>query len=256
MELFDTHAHFTFPDLEGDVDAVIARSIDAGVTSWITVATEPGELQRTLDLAARFDNMYVALGYHPHHAKDVGEEELALLEQLAELDEVVAVGETGLDYHYTLSEKDLQQQIFRAQLNIAAELTKPVVVHTRNAFDESMEILDEFEGKLKDIVIHCYSGTIEQTQLVLDRGYHVSFTGIVTFKNASEARDAAKMVPLDPLMLETDCPYISPEPVRNQRPNESALMIHTAKKIAEVRGMALEDFAKAVTDTSKRFFGI
>ena len=256
MELIDTHAHFTFSELQDDVDNVLARSIKAGVTSWVTVATEPGGLEKALELAEDHENMHVALGYHPHYAKDVTEDDLSLLKKLAASDSVVAVGETGLDFHYNFSKQDAQKHIFRAQLNIAAELNKPVILHTRNAFDESMAILEEFTGKLKDVVVHCYSGTPQQTQLLLDRGYHISFTGIVTFKKSEETRQAAAMVPLDRLMVETDCPYISPEPVRNQRPNEPALMIHTAKKLAEVKGMELNEFATAVNATSKRFFGI
>ncbi|HEG44746.1 MAG TPA: TatD family deoxyribonuclease [Phycisphaerales bacterium] len=129
MELIDTHAHFTFPELQ------------AGVTSWVTVATEPGGLEKAIDLAEKFENMHVALGYHTHYAKDVTVDDLSQLKQLAASDSVVAVGETGLDYHYNFSKQDAQKDIFRAQLNIAAELKKPVILHTRNAFDESMVIL-------------------------------------------------------------------------------------------------------------------
>ena len=256
MNLIDTHAHFTFDDLASDVEGVLARSVEAGVTSWITVATEPGELERALALAGAHDNMYAVLGYHPHHAEDVSEDDLALLKRLCLSEKVVAVGETGLDFFYEHSPRDVQKGIFRKQLYIAEELTLPVVIHTRDAFDESMEILDEFSGRLKNVVIHCYSGTAEQTKLVLDRGYYISFTGIVTFKKAVEAREAAKLVPLDRMMVETDCPFISPTPVGNQRPNEPALMIHTAKKLAEIKEIQLEDFAEKVTQTSKKFFNL
>lgn len=256
MNLIDTHAHFTFDDLASDVEGVLARSIEAGVTSWITVGTEPGELERALALARAHDNMYAALGYHPHHAEEVSEDDLALLKRLCQDGKVVAIGETGLDYFYEHSPRNVQREIFRKQLCIAEELNLPVVVHTRNAFDESMEILDEFTGRLKNVVIHCYSGTAEQTKLILDRDYYVSFTGIVTFKKAQEARDAAKQVPLDRMMVETDCPFISPAPMRNQRPNEPALMVHTAKKLAEIKEMELEDFAEKVTRTSKKFFNL
>ncbi|MCF7956675.1 MAG: TatD family hydrolase [Phycisphaerae bacterium] len=256
MKLIDTHCHLTFDDLKDDIDGVVARSIKAGVCSWVTVGTEPGELEGVVALTERFENMYAALGYHPHDAKSVTDDDLKNLRKLCAHEKVVAVGETGLDFFYDHSPRQVQKDIFRAHLNIAEELKLPVIIHTRNAFDESMEILDEYKGRLKDVVIHCFSGTEEQTRLVLDRGYHVSFTGIVTFKKAEETREAAKLVPLDRLMVETDCPFISPEPVRNQRPCEPALMIHTARKIAEVKGMSLEDFAENVTETSKKFFNI
>lgn len=256
MNLIDTHCHLTFDDLAGDVDAVIARSIEAGVTSWVTVGTEPGEIEKTVALAEKYDNMYAGIGYHPHGAKEVTDEDMVRLRKLCANPKVVAVGETGLDYFYDHSPREIQKEIFREHLSIAEQLSMPVIVHTRDAFDESMDILDEFKGRLKNVVIHCFSGTEKQTMLVLDRGYHVSFTGIVTFKKAEEARQAAGLVPVERMMVETDSPFISPTPVRNQRPCEPALMIHTAKKIAEVKEMDIEDFAEKVTKTSKKFFNI
>jgi TatD DNase family protein len=140
-------------------------------------------------------------------------------------------------------------------LEIAAELALPVIVHSRNAFDDTMAILNEFSGKLKNVVVHCFSGTADQAELILQKGYHISFTGIVTFtKKVNETIEAAKLVPLDKMMAETDCPFISPEPVRNRRPCEPAFMVHTARKLAELKGMDFEDFAREVTATSKIFF--
>ncbi len=254
MELIDTHAHLTFSELEENIDAVVARSIDAGVTSWITVGTDPDQVKKVLALVPKYDNMYAALGFHPHEANQIAPGDLEFLKETAAAEKVVAIGETGLDFHYDHSPRDVQKKIFRKHLQIASEINLPVVVHTRQAFEESMEILDEFTGRLKKVVIHCYSGTAEQTKLILDRGYYISFTGIVTFKKTDETRQAAKLVPLDRLMIETDCPFISPEPVRNQRPCEPAMLVHTAKKIAEVKEMDLQEFAEAVTATSKQFF--
>lgn len=256
MELIDTHAHLTFPELEENIDAVVARSIDAGVTSWITVGTDPDQVKKVLALVPKYDNMYAALGFHPHEAKQIAPCDLEFLKETAAAEKVVAIGETGLDFHYDHSPRDVQKKIFRKHLQIASEINLPVVVHTRQAFEESMEILDEFTGRLKKVVIHCYSGTAEQTKLILDRGYYISFTGIVTFKKTDETRQAAKLVPLDRLMIETDCPFISPEPVRNTRPCEPAMLVHTAKKIAEVKEMDLQEFAEAVTATSKQFFNL
>ena len=256
MELIDTHAHLTFPELESQVDDVLARSREAGVVGWVTIGTDAEQVVKAVELAERFENMYAAAGIHPHYAKDVGEGDIERLREVAVTGRIVAVGETGLDFHYNFSGQDMQRDLFRQQLQIAADTNLPVVVHTRNAFDESMAILGEFEGRLKNVVIHCYGGDAEQTELVLGRGYHISFTGIVTFKKSYELREVAKMVPLDRMMVETDCPYISPTPVRNQRPCEPAMLVHTAATLADLHGLSLEEFAERVTATSKRFFGI
>ena len=257
MKLIDTHCHLTFDKLTGDVEGVLSRSVAAGVTGWITIGTEPGELQKALALTESHENLWVGLGFHPHIAKEISDDDLKFLEKLAgENDKIVAIGETGLDYHYDHSPRDIQQLIFRGQLQIAQKLNLPVIVHSREAFDDTMSILDEFTGGIKNVVIHCYSGTCEQTRLILEAGYYISFTGIVTFKKSDQARAAAKLVPLDRLMIETDCPFMSPEPVRNERPCEPAMMIHIAKKLAEVKEMDLENFSRAVTSTSKNFFNL
>jgi len=256
VELIDTHCHLTFKPLDADVEAVLERSRAAGVTSWITVGTSLHDSQRTIEFAGRFDNMYATVGVHPHDAKDVTADTLAQLNQLAQNVNVVAIGETGLDFHYNFSKQPDQLRVFAAQLNLAQELNLPVVVHSRNAFDETMDILDRHGSAQKRVVFHCFSGSPEQAKLVLERGYYISFTGVVTFKNAEQTRRAAKLVPLDRLMIETDCPYMSPEPMRKQKVNEPALMIHTAKFLAELKRMDLTDFAAAVTATSTAFFAL
>jgi len=256
MELIDTHCHLTFDDLIRDVDGVIARSKAVGVTGWLTVGTDPQQNRKAIELADKFENMYAAVGIHPHDAKDVTAETLAQLKELTLNEKVVAIGETGLDYHYNFSPQTDQKRAFAAQLTIAKELNLPVIIHCREAFDETMEILDRFGCGLKGVVFHCFSGSAEQAKIVLDYGFYISFTGVVTFKNAEATRQAAKIVPVDRLMLETDCPYMSPEPMRKQKINEPALMLHTAEYLAELKGMDLTDFANAVTATSKTFFAL
>lgn len=256
MTLIDTHAHLTFEELENQVDAVLARSIEAGVTRWITIGTDTEHSERVLSLVSRYDNMWAALGYHPHCANDITDADMERLkEQLIHV-KVVAVGECGLDYHYMNSVVENQHRMFRQHLDIAVEVQKPVIIHTREAFDDTMDILNDYTGQLKNVVIHCYGGDIEQTELVLDRGYYISFTGTVTFKKSDALRVVAKMIPLDRLMIETDCPYISPHPVRNIRPNEPALLVHTAQCLADVHGISLEEFAGKITQTSEQFFGL
>jgi len=256
MELVDTHCHLTFDELARDIDAILARSIAAGVTEWITVGTDLLECQKSIELAERFDGMYAAIGIHPHDAKDVTADVIQELRKLAQHKKVVAIGETGLDYHYDFSPREEQKRVFAEQLKIAAEFRLPVIIHCREAFDETMEILDQHGTTIEKVVFHCFSGSSEQAKIVLDKGFYISFTGVVTFENAEKPRRVANMVPLDRLMLETDCPYMSPEPMRKQKVNEPALMIHIARFLAELKQMDFEDFAKAVTATSKAFFKI
>ncbi len=256
MNLIDTHAHLTFDELTGQLDAVLDRSAAAGVRRWITVGTDVADNEKVLGLIHKYEHIYGALGYHPHDAKEISDADMQLLAKQLQHVKVLAVGECGLDYHYMYSPAKTQQRIFRAHLDIAADLQKPVVIHTREAFEESMAILDEYAGRLKNVVIHCYGGDAEQTRRVLDAGYYISFTGTVTFKRSDELRDVAKTIPLERLMIETDCPYISPHPKRGVRPNEPALLIHTAQCLADVHGMELEAFAEIITQTSETFFGL
>jgi TatD DNase family protein len=256
MNLIDTHAHLTFPELESQVDAVLARSRAAGVTGWITIGTDRQNNPAAIALAQRYDGMAAGVGFHPHYANEITDDDLNFLDQAAQADKVCAVGETGLDYHYDNVVAENQKRVFRAHLDIAVKHHKPIIIHTRNAFDDSMAILAEYAGKLDKVVIHCYGGDLEQTKLILDRGYYISFTGTVTFKKSDALREIAKTIPLDRLMIESDCPYISPEPVRRVQPNEPSLIVHTAKLLAGLHNMELEAFADKIAATSRTFFGI
>ena len=267
MELFDTHCHLTFDDLMRDIDAVIARSIAAMVTEWLTIGTDLQENIKAITLTQKFENLYAAVAIHPHDAKTVTPNTLADLKKLATNPKVVAIGETGLDYHYDHSLHEDQRRVFAQHLEIAAELNLPVIIHCREAFDDTMDILQSYGTGVRKIVFHCFSGSAEQAKIVLDRGFYISFTGVVTFrdygrayaltsKNAEYTRRAAAVVPLDRLMLETDCPYMSPEPMRKQKVNEPALLIHTAKFLADLKHVELTDFASVVTNTSRNFFNL
>jgi TatD DNase family protein len=256
MTLIDTHCHLTFEPLSEDVPGVVERSRAAGVDGWITIGTLLEDSRRAVALAGRYENMYAAVGIHPHDAQSADTRTLEELKEVARHEKVVAIGETGLDFHYNFSKQPDQKRVFAAHLDIARELGLPVVIHSRNAFDETMEILDGCGRGLAGVVFHCFSGSAEQARLVLDQGYFVSFTGVVTFKNAESTREAAEVVPLDRMMIETDCPYMSPEPVRGQKPNEPALMVHTAGFMARLKGVSQEDFARATTRTAVGFFGL
>lgn len=256
MELIDTHCHLTFKQLESNVDAVLHRSIEAGVKSWLTVGTDPVENKRVLELCDKYENLYAAVGIHPHEASKSNDIDVEELKSSAKNPKVVAIGETGLDYHYDFSPKADQQRLFKAHLQIAADLNLPVIIHSREAFDDTIKILNNYRSSLKKVVFHCFSYSPQQVIDLLDNGYFLSFTGVITFKGAGLVRESAKIVPLDRMMIETDCPYMTPEPLRKQKVNEPAYLVHTARFLADLKQIPLDQFSQAVTSTSRSFFGI
>jgi TatD DNase family protein len=256
MNLIDTHCHLTLEQFGGDVNGVIQRSIAAGVRGWITVGTDLADSKKAVEVADKFENMFAAVAIHPHEAKSADEQIITQLKELASNKKVVAIGETGLDYHYNFSTPQQQRDCFIRHLEIATEMNLPVIIHSREAFDDTMEILEGNSAGIKKIVFHCFSGSVEQAKIVPDKGWYISLTGVVTFKNANKTREVAKVVPIERLMIETDAPYMSPEPMRKQKVNEPALLVHTAKFIAELKEMELTEFAEQVTATTKQFFGL
>ncbi|MDD5134103.1 MAG: TatD family hydrolase [Phycisphaerae bacterium] len=256
MKLIDSHAHLTFDEIANSLDDILHRSIGAGVTGWLTIGTDTEHNKKVVSIIDMYENLYGAVGIHPHYASKTTEADIELVKELAKNKKIVAIGETGLDFHYDFSKQNDQINLFEKLLQIAADCSLPVIIHSRDAFDKTMEIIDNFGSKLPKIVFHCWGGTAEQTQIVLDRGFYISFTGVVTFKNAAQTRESAKIVPLERMMLETDCPYMSPEPIRKQKINTPALMIYTAQKIAELKNMPLEKFAHQVTKTTEKFFNL
>lgn len=256
MQLIDTHCHLGFKPLVGEVDVVIQRSIKAGVVGWVNVGTDRNENIKCVELSKEYENLYAAIGLHPHIAKDVSENDLTEFETLARNEKVVAIGETGLDFHYNFSKRDEQKNIFIRQLEIAKKTNLPVIIHSREAFDETLKIINEYADGIGKIVFHCFGGDAEQAKTIIDKGWYISFTGVVTFKNANIAREAAKAVPLERIMLETDCPYMSPEPMRKQKVNEPALLVHTARFLAELKRVDFYEFADITTKNAKSFFNI
>jgi TatD DNase family protein len=254
MPLIDTHCHLTFSPLAEDIDQVIRRSIAAGITGWITVGTDLEHCQRAIDLATRLPNLFVAMGIHPHQANKATDDNLDCLAKLAKREKIVAIGETGLDLHYLHSPIEDQKRVFIWHLELAAQLGLPLVIHCREAFDQTLDILDWYRDDSSRIVFHCFTGTIEQALAVVNRGFYLSFSGVVTFKNAKGVQDVAREVPLYRVLIETDCPYLSPEPMRKQRANEPALMVHTARFLAGLRGMDLGPLAEAITGNARQFF--
>jgi TatD DNase family protein len=256
MELVDTHCHLTFESLASTVEQVLERSIAAGVTRWITVGTGIEDSIKAVELANRYDNLYAAIGIHPHDAKDADKDSLVQLQELAQSNKVVAIGETGLDFHYNFSKQQTQQNVFIEHLKLAYHLNLPVIIHSRNAFEKTIEILDQFGSEHRKMVFHCFSGNAEQAKKIVDKGFFISYTGVVTFKNAKTIRESVKVTPIERMMLETDCPYMSPEPMRKQKINEPALMVHTAKLLADVKTEKLENLAQITTNTAIEFFNL
>lgn len=261
MDLIETHAHLDCPDFEADLEGVIARASEAGVTRIISIGTGIESSRRAVALAERLPNVYAVVGIHPTNVEEEGLGFLPVLRELALHPRVVGIGETGIDHHHLpegvegaelVSWKNRQAEAFRIQLDLAVELGLNVVIHQRDAWEATLEVLRPYTGTVRG-VYHCFGGTPEQAAEVAGLGHLVSFTGIITFKNADQVRAAAAGVSSDGYMVETDCPYLAPVPYRGKR----AEPVHTrlvAEKIAEVRGISLEEVAAATTATAESFF--
>lgn len=253
--LIDSHCHLTSDALFEQVNAVIERAKAAGVGEFVTIATDLDDAARALQLGASHPEVHVVAGIHPHEASKIPAGWDASLRSIAAREDVFAVGEMGLDYHYDFSDRPSQDRIFRRQLEIASEVDKPVVIHCREAHADTMAILRRFPS-VKRVVFHCFTGTVAEAEEILAAGYWLSLTGVVTFKKSEELRQVARMLPQERIMVETDSPYLSPEPVRSMRPNEPATVVHTAARIAQERGVAADALAQIATANTRRFFGL
>jgi TatD DNase family protein len=256
--LIDSHAHLDSEDYAGDLDAVVARARAAGLLRIVCVGLwrAPGHFGNALELAARDPGFFSAtIGVHPHECARVPEEDWALHDALARDPRVVAVGETGLDFHYDLSPRPVQEASFRRSLAVAKAADKPVVIHVREADAACVRVLGEEGVPGRGGVIHCFTGDAAAARAYLDLGLFVSVAGVVTFKTAEAIRDAVRIVPRDRLLVETDCPFLAPIPFRGKR-NEPGHVIETARKVAEVWGATLEEVAAATTANARRLFGL
>ncbi len=254
MRLFDTHAHLHFPDLAEDLDAVLERAHAAGVVGMVTIGTDRETNPAAVALAERLSHVHATVGIHPHDAADATEADFEALERLArESSKVVALGEMGLDFFRDLSPRDVQERVLRRQLVLARRLDKPVVIHCRDAHPETLAILAEERVGETGGVMHCFSGEVEIAKRCLDLGLVISLAGPVTYKNARALPDVARFVPLDRLVVETDCPFLPPHPHRGQR-NEPAWVAITAARVAELRGMTPEALGEATTENALRLF--
>jgi TatD DNase family protein len=261
---YDTHAHLDYPDYANDLAEVVVRAQAAGIAKIISIGTDLDGSRRAIQLAEKFPDVYAAVGWHPTNALNTPDNWRPALRELTKHPKVVAIGETGLDYHhppggksdFTEADdaryKQRQAEIFRQHLEIAAEAGLNCVVHQRNAFDDTLAQLKSFAGKVRG-VFHCFSETPERMRRVLELGSLVSFTGIVTFKNGQNVRDTLAVTPLDKFMLETDCPYLAPVPYRGKR-CEPAYVKEISEVVAQVKGCSLEELSAATCKTAKEFF--
>lgn len=256
-KLIDTHAHLDDPKFDHDIDDVIKRAKDAGLENIITVGTweKNKGLKHVVDLADRHDFVYVALGVHPHDAKDADEDAFREIRGLSAHHKVIAIGETGLDYHYEHSPKDIQKKVFIKHIQLARESNLPLTIHSREAESDTLDLLKS-EG-IENIggVLHCFSGSYDMAKTCLDMGLHLSFTGVVTFPKAKNIHDIIKKIPIERMLVETDCPYLAPEPHRGKR-NEPSFVVETAKGIAEIKSLSYGDVARITTLNAKNLFGI
>jgi TatD DNase family protein len=282
--LVETHAHLDYPDFANDLDEVLDRAAEAGVTRIVTIGTSVESSQRAVDLAEKYPNIFAVIGVHPTYAGEADEDVITPLRELARSPRVVALGEAGLDYHHLPSVeaakgkkvqvfaralqgetdeeieasiqdgayKSKQASLFQQQLDLAVDLGLNVVIHQRDAWNDTLEMMKPYTGKLRG-VFHCFGGSLEQANEVVDLDHLVSFTGIVTFKNGAAVRDVAAQIPLWKFMVETDCPYLAPVPFRGKRCEPAHTRI-VAETIAAARGVSLEDVADMTTQTAKEFF--
>lgn len=262
--LYDTHAHLDFPDFANDLPEVLERASAAGVTRIISIGTNLESSVRAIDLAERFSQVYAVVGWHPAHALEAPEDVREALEKLAAHPKVVAIGETGIDHHHLPSRRrggteaederyrTRQVELFKQQLEVAARMGLNCVVHEREAFEPAIEVLTPFAGRVRG-VFHCFSGSPERVSRIVALNSLVSFTGILTFKNGGNVREALRSAPADRFMVETDCPYLSPAPHRGQR-CEPAFVRQTAEVAAEVRGWTFAEVADRTSRTAREFF--
>jgi TatD DNase family protein len=258
MELFDSHCHLDSKDLRPSVDAVLDRAAAAGVTRMCTIGVSRfvREVEETIALARRYPGrVCVSVGLHPHDAAHLSDEEAQKLAELAAAPDVVAIGEIGLDYHYDLSPREKQRERFREWLNLARQLKKPVSIHTREADQDTLDILREEKAHELGGVLHCFSHSEVFGKAALDLGFYLSIPGVVTFKKSEELRSAVKNLPLDRMMVETDSPYLAPVPMRGKT-NEPAFVRHTAQAIAALKGVSLEEVAEVTTRNARALYGV
>ena len=254
--LFDTHAHLNDDAYLEDLEETIKRAKDAGVKLINIVGFDDKSIKKALEITEKYDFLYLTVGWHPVEAIDFNEEKYEIIKKIAlENKKVVAIGEIGLDYYWDKSPKDIQKQVFRRQIALAKEVGKPIVIHTRDAMEDTIKILQEEKAFEVGGIMHSFSGSVESMNIMLKENFHISLGGPVTFKNAKVPKEIAKQCPLDKLLIETDCPYLTPTPFRGKR-NEPAYVHYVAQEIADLREMTYEKLTEVTFDNACKLFNL
>jgi len=253
--LFDTHVHVNAEQFNEDLEDVIDRAKEAGVDNMVVVGFDRPTIIRAMELIEAYDFIYAAVGWHPVDAIDMTEDDLQWIEELSNHPKVVAIGEMGLDYHWDKSPKDVQMEVFRKQIRLAKKVGLPIIIHNREATADIVNILKEEEASRVGGIMHCFSGSAETALECINMNFYISLGGPVTFKNAKKPKEVAAAVPLDRLLIETDCPYLAPHPYRGKR-NEPSYVKLVAEQIAEIKQLTFEEVSQATTENAKKLFGI
>jgi TatD DNase family protein len=253
--IIDSHAHLDMEEFNEDLEAVIERAVDGGIERIITIGIDPESTVKAIDIASRYSFIYATAGVHPHDAERATDEVLLELQSLAKNKKIVAWGEIGLDFFRNRASREKQLKAFNTQLEIAHELDLPVIIHNREADKETIEILKAHRNGIHKGVIHCFSSDYDTALTFIDMGFYISIPGVVTFANAGKLKDVVKRIPLDRMIVETDCPFLAPVPNRGKR-NEPLYVTYTARMIAELRGITFEEVAEVTTINSKNLYNI
>ena len=253
--IFDTHAHYDDEQFDIDREQLLSSMKAAGIDHIVDVGASLETTKKALDLAHRYDFMYAAVGVHPSEVEELSEDNLDLLREWSTDARCVAIGEIGLDYHWPEPAPDLQKKWFKRQLQLARETRLPVIIHSRDAASDTIDIMREEHAEEIGGVVHCFSYSKEIARLCVDMGFYIGIGGVVTFKNAKKLKEVAEYVPMDRILLETDCPYMAPEPHRGKR-NSSLYLPHVAEKIAEIKGISAEEVVRITNENGRRMYRI
>lgn len=253
--IFDSHAHLDDERFDKDRDNIIATAKENGIEYILNPGADLNTSIRAVNIAGKYDNVYAAVGVHPHDVKDMDEDTIEVLKALSNKEKVVAIGEIGLDFYYDNSPRDEQRKWFRRQIELAKEVNLPIIIHDRDAHEETFKILKEYDVGSIGCVMHCYASSVEMAKEYIKMGVYISLAGPVTFKNARKTHDVAREIPLEWLLVETDSPYLTPEPYRGKR-NQPAHVRLVAEKIAQAKGITLEEVARQTTLNAKKLFRI
>ncbi|WNS75538.1 TatD family hydrolase [Bacillus sp. DTU_2020_1000418_1_SI_GHA_SEK_038] len=252
---FDTHAHLNAEQYNDDLREVIDRAVEEGVSRIVVVGFDRPTIEKAMELTEQYDFIYASVGWHPVDAIDMTDEDLQWIEELSSHPKVVALGEMGLDYYWDKSSKEIQKEVFRKQIQLAKKVKLPIIIHNRDATADIVAILKEEGASEVGGIMHCFSGSSETAKECVEMNFYISLGGPVTFKNAKKPKEVAEVIPMEKLLIETDCPYLAPHPYRGKR-NEPSYVKLVAEQIAEIKNVSVEEVARITTENAKKIFGI